>query len=889
MGALFPYLASNLDYSAASLPAGLSVVLGGGAPLPNTLTSSVIADVNGNPVGIIGAVTPYLPAIANISPLTMFTGTGITSATPITEQVEALVANLLPEIQGLQGTGVNKIILMTHLQEAEIEQALAQRLAELGAGVDIHIGGGSHRVMSNESTVPPLREDETQQTTGQLLQPYPQAFSSGGNTVYYVNTGANYRYLSQLVATFDDTGVITEIGDDSGTFATDIAGVDRLYDEAITTFDQVKAVADPEVVAIVDGVGDFVNVLDGIIYGQTDVFLNGIRGSVRTEETNLGNLSSDANQFYAEAYLETHGGSLLAGFDSIDISFRNGGGIRDLIGQSFVAGGGDDLIQLPPPANPNVGKEEGDISELDIANSLRFDNSLSVGTVTAAGLYEIAEHMVARVEAGGGQFGQIGGFRFSFDPTALARTSTTPGQRIQNLVLLNDDDSIKDVVVQDGALVGDPSRSFSVVTLSFLAGGGDSYPLVLENLVSLADFTEPDSLGLADLDAGAEQDALAEFLSANFNGDNGQAPFALADTPRELDERIQNLAFREDTVLDNGGGGDDPFAVESGVTSVFLDLVLLESAAGLSLVGVDSEATPFSDDFQVGFAINDETDFTYAVPFSPVGGTIEHDGTVTFALVASPSTQITVGEFSIGFDAGRVTDAASGFFVADTLADNGLDILFDISAPGLVEASESALTLADADLLLAPEFAEVLGLPALTGADVGDARVDATTTDDEVSGLFLDLRDITGDVATSFIVNREAALRNFVSFYRVTDTDGGIDTTGDGAADLLPGDAGYADAAIDARLDDLALTTPNRIQSVFDLTLPGGDLYAPFLIADGTPDGFDLSRIFFAFPAANPNGFENIRFRDGVIEFEDIAGGGDQDFNDIVLQVTTTV
>ncbi|NJL46858.1 MAG: bifunctional metallophosphatase/5'-nucleotidase [Leptolyngbyaceae cyanobacterium SM2_5_2] len=648
VGALFPYLASNLDYSAATLPAGLSVVSGGGAPLPNTLTSSVIADVNGTPVGIIGAVTPYLPAIANISPLTMLTGAGITSATPITEQVEALVANLLPEIQGLQGTGVNKIILMTHLQEAEIEQALAQRLAELGAGVDIHIGGGSHRVMSNESTVPPLREDETQQTTGQLLQPYPQAFSSGGNTVYYVNTGANYRYLSQLVATFDDNGVITEIGDDSGTFATDIAGVDRLYDEAITTFDQVKAVADPEVVAIVDGVGNFVNTLDGIIYGQTDVFLNGIRGSVRTEETNLGNLSSDANEFYAEAYLETHGDSLLAGFDSIDISFRNGGGIRDLIGQSFVAGGGDDLIQLPPPANPNVGKEEGDISELDITNSLRFDNSLSVGTVTAAGLYEIAEHMVARVEAGGGQFGQIGGFRFSFDPTAPARTSTTPGQRIQNLVLLNDDDSIKDVVVQDGALVGDPSRSFSVVTLSFLAGGGDSYPLVLENLVSLADFTEPDSLGLADLDAGAEQDALAEFLSANFNADNGQAPFAQADTPRALDERIQNLAFREDTVLGNGGGGGDAFAVESGVTSVFLDLPLLESAAGLSLVGVDSEATPFSDNFQVGFAINDETDFTYTVPFSPVGGSIEHDGTVTFALVASPSTQITVGEFSIG-------------------------------------------------------------------------------------------------------------------------------------------------------------------------------------------------------------------------------------------------
>jgi 2',3'-cyclic-nucleotide 2'-phosphodiesterase (5'-nucleotidase family) len=890
-GASFPYLATNLDYSAATLPDGLSVLPGGGAPLPNTLTSSVIADINGTPVGILGAVTPYLPAIANIGSIAMTTGDDITSATPITEQVEALVANLLPEIQLLQESGINKIILMTHLQEAEIEQALAQRLAELGAGVDIHIGGGSHRVMTNEATIPPLREDETQQTSGQLLQPYPQAFSSGASTVYYVNTGANYRYLSQLVATFDDNGVITEIGDDSGPYATDIAGVDRLYDEAITTFDQVKAVADPELVAVVDGVANFVNALDGTIFGQTDVFLNGIRGDVRTQETNLGNLSSDANDFYAEAYLDAYGDQLLAGFDSIDISFRNGGGIRDLIGQSFVAAGGSELVQLPPAANPNVGKEEGDISQLDISNSLRFDNSLSVGTVTAAGLYEIAEHMVARVEAGGGQFGQIGGFQFSFDPAAPARTDTAPGQRIQNLALVNDDGSVKDVVVQDGALLGDPERTFSVVTLSFLAGGGDSYPLVLENLVSLGDFTEPDSLGLAALEAGGEQDALAEFLAANFNADNGQAPYAEADTPREQDERIQNLDFREDTILGNGSSGDT-FAVESGVTSVFLDLALLESAAGLSLVGVDSEATPFSDDFQVGFAINDETDFTYTVPFSPAGGSIEHDGTVTFALVSNPSTQITVGEFSIGFDAERASDTASGFFIADTLPDNGLEILFDISAPGLVEASQAVLTLADTDLLLAPEFAEVLGLPALIGADVGDARVDASTeSDNEASGLFLDLRDITGDVATSFIVNREAASTNVVGFYRVTDTDGGIDTTGDGVADLLPGEASYTDAALAARLEDVNLTTRNLIQSIFDLTLPGGELYAPFLIADGTFDNFDPNRIFFAFPAANPAGFENIRFRDGAIEFEDIAGGGDQDFNDIVLQVqiATTV
>ncbi|MEM9503598.1 MAG: hypothetical protein AAGA01_06535 [Cyanobacteria bacterium P01_E01_bin.43] len=171
-------------------------------------------------------------------------------------------------------------------------------------------------------------------------------------------------------------------------------------------------------------------------------------------------------------------------------------------------------------------------------------------------------------------------------------------------------------------------------------------------------------------------------------------------------------------------------AVETGTTSVFLDLELLEAAAGLVLEGVDSEAMPFSDDFQVGFAINDETDFTYAIdPFAPTGGSIEHDGTITFDTVDNPDADITVGEFSIGFDASRVTDTASGFFVADTLDGNGLDILFDISVPGVVEATAADLTIAETDLLLSAEFASALGLAELTGADVGDARIDAFTSD----------------------------------------------------------------------------------------------------------------------------------------------------------------
>lgn len=547
---MFPYLSANLDFTSSALPAGLSVVEGGGAPLPNTLTSSVVADVNGEPIGVLGAVTPYLPTIANIGSVEMRTGDDITATTAFEEQVAALIANLAPEVQALTDAGIDKIVLMTHLQEAEIEQSLAQALVEQDIPVDILIGGGSHRVMATGDGVPPLREDETQKDSGQLLQPYPQEFSDGEDSIYYVNTGSNYRYLSQLVVHFDNQGEIREIGRTSGTFATDLAGVDRLYEAEIDDLEDVRSLADPDLVEIVDGVGAFVNTLDADIFGQTDVFLNGIRGDVRTQETNLGNLTADANIFYAEQYLAEHD-DLLPEFDGIDVSFKNGGGIRDIIGQSFVAAGGGELVQLPPAANLNVGKEEGDVSRLDIANSLRFDNELAVGTVDAAGLYQLAEHMVSAVEFISGRFGQVGGMAFSFDPGAAA------GARIENLVLLGDDGSVREVIVEDGALVAEPAATYSVVTLSFLANdlgsgvGGDSYPLVLDNVVSLADFSEPATLGQAELAAGGEQDALAEFLAASFNEDAGLPAFAVADTAPEEDQRIQNRSFRtEDTLLD---------------------------------------------------------------------------------------------------------------------------------------------------------------------------------------------------------------------------------------------------------------------------------------------------------------------------------------------------
>ncbi|HBA35291.1 MAG TPA: hypothetical protein DCZ12_14275, partial [Gammaproteobacteria bacterium] len=261
------------------------------------------------------------------------------------------------------------------------------------------------------------------------------------------------------------------------------------------------------------------------------------RGSVRTEETNLGNLTADANLWYAQQSDTT-----------VAVSLKNGGGIRAAIGATEVPAGStdpNDTVYLPPKAIPAAGKEEGQISQFDIQNSLRFNNSLTMLTVTAQELHAIVEHAVAATADGAtpGQFPQISGMAFSFDP------SLTAGSRVRSLIVHDSNGAeageTADVIVQDGTLQGDPNRTFRMVTLGFLAGGGDGYPFPATGLVDL----EMEGVQSGDAtfaDDGTEQDALAEYLLMQFPD---ASPFSAADTPMAEDTRIQNLSARSDTVL----------------------------------------------------------------------------------------------------------------------------------------------------------------------------------------------------------------------------------------------------------------------------------------------------------------------------------------------------
>ncbi len=368
-----------------------------------------------------------------------------------------------------------------------------------------------------------------------------------------VNTDGDYRYLGRLVVDFDQQGRVIPGSIDpyvSGAYATDLQGAQLFAGRPIA-----------EVSRVAGSLRRVLQERDGNILGRTAVYLAGGRGDVRTQETNLGNLTAEANLWLArQVDPETQ------------VSLKNGGGIRDDIGMAIQPPGTTspgDVKFLPPAANPAIGKDSGDVSQFDIEGSLRFNNGLTIIPLTAEQLVDIVEHTVRFDSVGeipAGSFPQIAGMRFSFDPAAPS------GQRIRSLAIVDGSGTVADRVVENGALSGDPERQIKVVTLSFLANGagGLSFPLPHPERIDLPgeamqpnppdpDFPDTNGNGVIDgpntadprlsdfAAAGTEQDALAEYLAHFF----AEEPFDEPETSPLTDRRIQNLGItgKTDTVF----------------------------------------------------------------------------------------------------------------------------------------------------------------------------------------------------------------------------------------------------------------------------------------------------------------------------------------------------
>ena len=487
----------------------------------------------------MGVATPQLPSITTTGELTI---SG--SVADITE----LAAATQPAIDALTDSGIDKIIVLAHMQQLDFEKALAAELRD----VDIIVAGGSNTRMGDSTD---------------LLFPGDASFAEGypfvttdkdENPVLIVNTDGDYKYLGRLVVSFDETGVV--IPSSVNEF------ISCAY--ASTAHNVLLSGGEPiqEVVQVRDALQGVITAQYENVVGHTDVFLEGRREKVRTEETNLGNLTADSMKWYSEQCSEVSAASVLA--------LKNGGGIRAEIGNVVVTG---DVTTLFPPFNDGLAVADGDISEGHLRGTLRFDNGLVLLDVTGVELKMLLEHAVAGTGPGAtpGQFPQVAGIAFGFDPSEAAQVLTmsgesvtaimTPGTRVTDLYVDTDGDVVPETALYiDGVAQAAATDTFPLVTLNFLANGGDNYPFALlatpnrRQIYSGVGFGDPNEAPTETPDfpvltgcdpglqsafslTGGEQDALAEYL-LEFYADSS-TPFDVEEAAPIDDRRIRNLSI----------------------------------------------------------------------------------------------------------------------------------------------------------------------------------------------------------------------------------------------------------------------------------------------------------------------------------------------------------
>ncbi|MEM9804080.1 MAG: DUF4114 domain-containing protein [Cyanobacteria bacterium P01_D01_bin.56] len=140
----------------------------------------------------------------------------------------------------------------------------------------------------------------------------------------------------------------------------------------------------------------------------------------------------------------------------------------------------------------------------------------------------------------------------------------------------------------------------------------------------------------------------------------------------------------------------------------------------------------------------------------------------------------------------------------------------------------------------------------------------------------------TGTSNVKFTVYREAALDSTVGFYTTDTADGGIIVDQITGAIVRPGEQGYA-AAVETKTLDIQLTGQNEQTNMFDATINNGGFVGMFVQVNTAQE-----QIFYSFEGAN-GGVDHFRqIGTNAFGIEDLPGGGDRDYNDMVVQFEVT-
>ncbi len=391
------FLSANADFSGEPV---LQALVDSGV-----LAAGTTVAVGDQQIGVIGAVTPQL---RNIS-------------TPRNVVISEVLAAVQGEVRRLAGQGVDKIILVSHLQGVSEEVELVGSLS----GVDVVIAGGGDELLRNEG--------DTCMPGEEPAGAYPLLVAdSTGTNVPVITAPGGYRCIGALTVVFDGDGnIVSHTGRSVG------VSLDVTPDPAVQS-----SVVEPLAAAVAE--------VDAQVIGHSDVDLDGRRTSVRTGSTNQGNLQADSLRAAAADLASSFGTPVP------DVAVLNGGGIRN---DAVIAAGA--------------------VTTGDTWDMAPFRNFVVVGEISRETFHVLLEQAVDRIPGAGGHFPQVSGFSFAYDPSAPARETDRegdcsltgdPGSRIRDVVL-NDGT----VIVRDGSVVpGDP---VVLATVDFLANGGDCYPL----------------------------------------------------------------------------------------------------------------------------------------------------------------------------------------------------------------------------------------------------------------------------------------------------------------------------------------------------------------------------------------------------------------------------
>ena len=219
-----------------------NVIAGFSSKVKDKIKPSIVLDVGGQKIGIVGAVTNDTPDIATPGPNIMIS---------VDEQ------SIKDEVAKLKAEGVNKIIALTHVGYPRDLEVIA-KIPE----VDVVVGGHTHTLLSN--------------THEGASGPYPTVVDNpGGYKVPVVQAGQYSKYLGNLNVVFDDAGV-------PKSFNGDTILVDAKFKPDDATLKRIAELAKP------------IEELKAKVVGETAEAIDGDRKNCRAKECSMGNLIAEA-------------------------------------------------------------------------------------------------------------------------------------------------------------------------------------------------------------------------------------------------------------------------------------------------------------------------------------------------------------------------------------------------------------------------------------------------------------------------------------------------------------------------------------------------------------------------------------------------------------------